>query len=77
LTNKIEKLVEDAETSQLKDAIFKFCKEENMGMGIVMQTLRIAIVGTLSGPDILGVINVIGKKSTLGRLKQLRNHNLN
>jgi glutamyl/glutaminyl-tRNA synthetase len=48
-----------------------------MGMGIVMQTLRIAIVGTLSGPDILGVINVIGKKSTLGRLKQLRNHNLN
>ena len=77
LTNKIEKLVEDVETSQLKDAIFKFCKEENMGMGIVMQTLRIAIVGTLSGPDILGVINVIGKKSTLGRLKQLRNHNLN
>ena len=75
LINKIEKLVEDVETSQLKDAIFKFCKEKNMGMGIVMQTLRMAVVGNLSGPDIVEVIKVLGKKSTLERLKKLREFN--
>tara|TARA_B100000767_G_scaffold275769_1_gene315334 strand:- start:21880 stop:23364 length:1485 start_codon:yes stop_codon:yes gene_type:complete len=73
LVNKLKKLVENEEISKLKDAVFRFCKNENIGMGVVMQTLRIAVVGTLFGPDIIRVINVIGKYSTLERLKQMKN----
>ena len=41
-------------------------------MGAVMQTLRMAAVGSLSGPDIVEVIKVIGKNSILERLELLR-----
>jgi len=72
LVDKLRELIENEETPKLKDAIFKFCQDKNIGMGVVMQTLRIAVVGKLSGPDIMGVINVIGKNSTLDRLKKLK-----
>jgi len=39
-----------------------------------MQTLRLAVVGSLSGPDIIEVIKVIGKSSTLDRLEMLKKH---
>ena len=56
-----------------KDAVFRFCKEQSIGMGAVMQTLRMAAVGNLSGPDIVEVIKVIGKNSILERLELLKN----
>jgi len=39
----------------------------------MMQTLRMAAVGNLSGPDIVEVIKVIGKNSILERLELLKN----
>ncbi len=72
LVNKLRRLIENEETPKLKDALFKFCQDEKIGMGVVMQTLRIAVVVKLSGPDIMGVINIIGKNSTLDRLKKLK-----
>jgi glutamyl-tRNA synthetase len=75
LMSKIERLIEVSDIYQLKDMILKFCKDENTGMGVVMQTLRMAVVGNLSGPDIVEVIKVIGKKSTLDRLKKLKEFN--
>ena len=75
LMGKIERLIEVSDIYQLKDLILKFCKEKNTGVGVVMQTLRMAVVGNLSGPDIVEVIKVIGKKSTLDRLKKLKEFN--
>ena len=75
LISKIEKLIEFSDIYQLKDLVLTFCRKENTGMGAVMQTLRMAMVGNLSGPDIVEVIKVIGKKSTLDRLKKLTEFN--
>ena len=72
LITSIGQLIEDNNLDEFKDAIFGFCKEKSVGVGAVMQTLRMAAVGSLSGPDIVEVIKVIGKNSILERLELLR-----
>ena len=44
-----------------------------IGLGGFMQTLRIAIVGGLSGPDLFELADILGKDVTLDRLNQLKN----
>jgi glutamyl/glutaminyl-tRNA synthetase len=39
-----------------------------------MQSLRLAIVGNLSGPDIFSVCGLLKKEVTLRRLKKLINY---
>ncbi len=57
-----------------KSKIQKWNEKEQLPFGIVMQTLRLAIVGNLSGPDIFQVCEVLGNKITLIRLEKLYNH---
>ena len=73
LVNSIIQLIDENSLDEFKDAVFRFCKEQSIGMGAVMQTLRMAAVGNLSGPDIVEVIKVIGKNSILERLELLKN----
>ena len=72
LITDIHQLIQDNSLDEFKDAIFRYCKEKSIGMGAVMQTLRMAAVGSLSGPDIVEVVKVIGKNSILERLELLR-----
>ena len=72
LITSISQLIQDNNLDEFKDAFFCFCKEKSIGMGAVMQTLRMAAVGSLSGPDIVEVIKVIGKNSILERLDLLK-----
>jgi len=72
LITDILQLIQDNSLEKFKDAIFSYCKEKSIGMGAVMQTLRMAAVGNLSGPNIVEVIKVIGKNSILERLELLR-----
>ena len=74
LISEIKTLVNKNQLESLKDAVFLFCKEKEIGAGGIMQTLRVAVVGRLSGPDIIEVIKVIGKSSTLDRLEMLKKH---
>jgi glutamyl/glutaminyl-tRNA synthetase len=74
LISEIKTLVNKNQLESLKDAVFLFCKEKEIGVGEIMQTLRLAVVGSLSGPDIIEVIKVIGKSSTLDRLEMLKKH---
>ena len=57
-----------------KSKIQKWNEKEQLPFGIVMQTLRLAIVGNLSGPDIFQVCEILGNKITLIRLEKLYNH---
>ena len=72
LITDIHQLIQDNSLDEFKDAIFRYCKEKSIGMGAVMQTLRMAAVGSLSGPDIVEVIKVIGINSIFERLELLR-----
>ena len=57
----------------LKERIGAKAKEIDLGMGAFLQTLRVAVVGGLSGPDLVPLVEVIGKDVTLRRLERLIN----
>ena len=58
---------------ELKAYMQKESEEKNIGLGAFMQVLRVAIVGSLSGPDLIPLITVLGKDVTLRRLNRLIN----
>ena len=41
-----------------------------IGMGKVMQPLRLSLVGALKGPHLFDIIEMIGKEETGKRIKQ-------
>ena len=57
----------------LKERIGTKAKELDLGVGAFLQTLRVAVVGGLSGPDLIPLVEVIGKDVTLRRLERLIN----
>ena len=46
-------------------------EENDIGLGAFMQVLRVAVVGSLSGPNLIPLLTVIGKDVTLRRLERL------
>lgn len=65
--------IKENEISALKAFMQKSGEENEIGLGAFMQVLRVAVVGSLSGPDLIPLITVLGKDVTLRRLEQLIN----
>jgi len=42
--------------------------------GVIMQTLRLALVGSLTGPDLFKICELLGKEITLRRLEKFYKH---
>ena len=57
-----------------KSKIQEWNEKEQLPIGNILQTLRLAIVGSLSGPDIFQICEVLGNEITLMRLEKLKNH---
>ena len=55
--------------NELKQSCMNWAKENNVSIGAMMQTLRVAIVGKLAGPDLFSIIIIVGKSVTLRRIK--------
>ena len=55
----------------LKDKIIAYGSQNNIKLGFLLQLLRTAIVGELSGPDLFSIIKIIGKSVTLERIENL------
>jgi nondiscriminating glutamyl-tRNA synthetase len=51
--------------------IHEFVEKSGLSFGKVMQPLRLALVGDLKGPDIPVIMEILGKKESLQRLKNL------
>ena len=58
----------DAETA--KNTLNEVLEKNNVKIGRVMQAVRLAITGAGSGPDLMNMIEIIGKKETVARLEQ-------
>ena len=72
LMQQVIPVIEKAENTNaefLKEKISSFINENQFGMGIVMNALRISIVGASSGPDLFKIIEMIGKEETVKRIK--------
>ncbi len=48
-------------------------ERNNMGMGKVMQVLRVVITGTGGGPDLMGIIEVLGRDDVIYRIETAMN----
>lgn len=70
----IKKGIVENDINNLKDYLVQCSKQEDIGLGAFMQVLRIAVVGGLSGPDLMPLVSVIGKDVTLRRLERLINN---
>ncbi|MGQ2983675.1 glutamate--tRNA ligase [Flavobacterium sp.] len=53
------------------EAVTKAWMEENgIGMGKVMQPLRLSLVGAMKGPHLFDIISLIGKEEAIARIKK-------
>jgi glutamyl-tRNA synthetase len=48
-----------------------FLQENGIGMGEIFPILRLALTGTLKGPDLFQTITILGKPKVIERLEKL------
>jgi len=60
--------VEDFTRDTIHDAVVKYIEDKELGMGKVMNALRLCIVGAGAGPDLFTIIELIGKEETILRI---------
>ena len=60
-------------STSFKENLMKFGADENISFGYIMKTLRLALVGSLSGPDLFKIIDFIGAEEALQRINNLLN----
>ena len=65
---------EDVDVQKWKSKIQEWNEKEGLPFGAIMQSLRLAIVGNLSGPDIFSICEILGNEITLRRLEKNFNH---
>ena len=65
--------VVEQDLDKLKENVEAKANEIDLGMGAFLQVLRVAVVGSLSGPDLVPLVKLIGKDVTLRRLERLMN----
>jgi glutamyl-tRNA synthetase len=49
--------------------LLRVLAEHNMKIGMVMQALRLALTGVDGGPDLMDIIEIIGKEETIQRIE--------
>lgn len=74
MLNAISTFVEEQSTLEpqlLEPALKEFIHQSGFNMGQVMNTLRLALVGSAFGPGIAGIIFILGKEETISRITRL------
>ena len=49
--------------------IFDICAENNLKMGKIMPSLRLAITGGVPGPDLVTTMEILGKEESIKRIE--------
>jgi len=66
---------DDFTAENLQNTIKGWITDNEIGFGKVMQPLRLALVGSLQGPDVFEISSSIGKEETINRLQAILDHN--
>ena len=71
MTELIEKIktISDFNTENATTEIKAWITSKEIGFGKVMMPLRLALVGSLSGPDVYEIAAILGKEETITRLQ--------
>ncbi|OYQ44279.1 glutamate--tRNA ligase [Flavobacterium cyanobacteriorum] len=59
----------DFSSSNLETVIKAWMEENNIGMGKVMQPLRLSLVGAMKGPHLFDIMAMLGKDETINRIQ--------
>lgn len=73
LLDEMEMLIKRKGLVNFKENLSLLAEKKKMNFGVIMQTIRLSIVGNLSGPDIIKTCNILGKSLTLDRVVNLKN----
>ena len=68
LANRLEKL-ENWEAAAIKAETVAFMEAHELGFGAVLPILRVAVSGSVQGPDAFGILEVVGRGETVRRLR--------
>lgn len=72
LLDKIEE-IEDFSSANTEVEIKTWITSKEIGLGKVMQPLRLSLVGALKGPHLFDIMHCIGKKETISRIQSAIN----
>jgi glutamyl-tRNA synthetase len=61
--------IEDFTSANIETILKDWMTSNEIGMGKVMQPLRLSLVGALKGPHLFDIIEMIGKEETVSRIK--------
>lgn len=62
--------VEVFEAKEVEESIKKWIETNGIGMGKVMQPLRLSMVGEMKGPDLFEIIAVLGQQEAVNRINK-------
>jgi len=77
LMQQVIELIDSIDTFEAKAIEAKvkdWIQENELGMGKIMQPLRIAMVGEMKGPDLFDIIATLGKNEAVNRLQKAVAH---
>jgi glutamyl-tRNA synthetase len=61
--------IEDWKAENIKEKFSAYMTEKEWGFGAVMVPIRLALVGSSSGPDLFEILALVGKAESIGRIK--------
>lgn len=56
--------------ASIKEAVVAFMNEHELGFGQVLPILRVAVSGTVQGPDAFGILEAVGQEESVARLRK-------
>jgi glutamyl-tRNA synthetase len=62
--------IENFNSLNIETVVKDWMTENEIGMGKVMQPLRLSLVGALKGPHLFDIVELIGKEETIKRLEK-------
>lgn len=62
--------VEDFKSQPIHDTLFAALEAQSIKPGKIMQALRLAVTGEGKGPDLMLIIEILGKEETVSRIKK-------
>lgn len=62
--------INDWKAENIKSVFSDFMNQKEWGFGVVMVPVRLALVGSSSGPDLFDICEIIGKNETIGRIQK-------
>ncbi len=67
---EVIKSIDDFSSLNIETIVKEWMTQNEIGMGKVMQTFRLSLVGALKGPHLFDIVELIGKEETIKRVKK-------